>query len=143
MPGRPPHLSKEYLPGIHHQAWSPNDDYYQRPWGMGGGSVIEYTINSLATATTGPYVGLVVATVTVRGAPCESSDIIGTVIEVVDHSGCIFDVDPMTGYTGWASEMVFLSLDPLVECGILTPCHWAAINRCCSAGSGTYAEGCP
>ena len=144
MPRRPPHLSKEYLPGTHHQAWSPNDDYYQRPWSAGGGgATIEYTISSLETKTTGPYTGLVVATVTVRGTPCERSDIIGTVVEVVDHSGCIFDVESMAGYTGWASEMIYWSLDPEVECEVLTPCHWAAINRCCAAGSGLYSEPCP
>lgn len=108
----------------------------------GGGGVIEYTITSLSTATSGPYDGLVIAAVVVKGAPCNRSSLIGTTVNVVDHSGCIFDEASMAGYTGWAAEMVFWSLDAEADCETLTPCHWAAINRCCGSGSGTYADEC-
>lgn len=111
--------------------------------GNSDGGTIEYTITSLTTASSGPYNGLKVATVVVRGAPCGRSSLIGTSVEVVDHSGCIFDVDPMVGYTGWASEMVFWSLAAGADCETLTPCHWGAINRCCAANSGTYDAACP
>lgn len=108
----------------------------------GGGATIEYTISSVATASSGPYTGLKVATVVIRGAPCSRSNLIGTTASVVDHSGCIFDIEDMAGYTGWAAEMVFWSLDSAAECETVTPCHWAAINRCCAAGSGTYDGAC-
>jgi len=108
----------------------------------GGGATIEYTISSLATASSGPYTGLKVATVVIRGAPCSRSSLIGTTASVVDHSGCIFDIEDMAGYTGWAAEMVFWSLDAEAACETATPCHWAAINRCCAPNSGDYAEEC-
>jgi hypothetical protein len=106
------------------------------------GGTIEYKINSLSTAISGPYTGLIIADVTIKGAPCGRSNLIGTTAEVVDHSGCIFSVEDMTGYTGWAAEMEFWSLDVEDDCETLTPCHWAAINRCCAAESGLYADPC-
>jgi hypothetical protein len=111
----------------------------------GGASVvggnIEYTIDTLRTETTGPYTGLIIAEVVVKVA--DDTSLIGTTLDVVDHSGCIFDEDPMTGYTGWAAWGAAWSLDVDDECETLTPKHWYAINRCCSANSGTYAEPCP
>jgi hypothetical protein len=108
----------------------------------GGGATIEYVIDSLETKTEGPYTGLIVATVIVKGAPGDREDLIETEVEVVDHSGCIFDEEDMTGYTGWASEMVYLSLDATEDCDTKTPLHWAAINRCCGPDSGNYADPC-
>lgn len=105
------------------------------------GAIIEYTIDSLTTKSSGPYIGLIAATVTIRGVICgKGASLINTSAEVIDHSGCIFDEEDMTGYTGWAAtNMEYLSLDPAAEEGELTPCHNAAINRCCGPGSGTYA----
>ena len=108
----------------------------------GGGGTIEYTITSLSTATSGPYDGLVIASVVIKGAPCSRSSLIGTTVNVVDHSGCIFDEESMSGYTGWAAEMVFWSLDAEADCETVTPCHWAATDRCCAPNSGTYADEC-
>ena len=110
----------------------------------GGGGVIEYKIISSATRmTSGPYTGLRVVDAIIHGAPCEQTELIGETVEVVDHSDELFDEDSMIGYTGWASEMIFLSLDEEDECGTLTPCHWAAINRVCSPNTGIYADPCP
>jgi len=87
---------------------------------------IEYVVDSQATATNGPYTGLVIATVTVKGG--DNQSLIETSVDVVDHSGCIFDED-VTGFTGWAQWGIYLSLDSLAECDEYTPYHWAAHNR--------------
>jgi hypothetical protein len=113
-----------------------------KPRGSGGGGVIEYKIVSTSTKSSGPYTGLKAAQVIVHGAPCGRSSLIGQEIEVIDHSDNLFDETSMVDYTGWASEMVFLSLDTEDDCGTLTPCHWAAINRVCDPDTGIYAEPC-
>ena len=110
--------------------------------GGSGTTVIEYTITSLTTAVSGPYTGLKIATVNVKGSGCNEPSLICTSVEVVDHSGCIFDEETMAGYTGWASRGVFHSLDTGDDAGTATPCHWFAINRCCEPDSGTYRD-CP
>ena len=110
--------------------------------GGGGGGTIEYKIESTTTPTSGPYTGLKVASAVVHGVPCGRESLLNTTVEVVDHSNELFDETSMVGYTGWASEMVFLSLDATVDCGTMSPCHWAAINRVCSPDTGTYAEPC-
>lgn len=104
-------------------------------------TIIEYTIDSIAEKSSGPYIGLIAANVTIRGVICgQGSTLIGTTAEVIDHSGCIFDEADMTDYTGWAvSNMEYLSLDPGAATDEMTPCHYAAFNRCCAPGSGTYA----
>ncbi len=107
-----------------------------------GSGTIEFVIDSLTTAASGPYTGLKVATVTIKFPPCNEPDLVETTAEVVDHSGCIFDEEDMTGYTGWASRVVGLSLDAEADCDTLTPCHWGALNRCCGPDSGNYAAPC-
>lgn len=106
--------------------------------GGGGGATIEFEIISIETATEGDYFGLKVATVEVRGAPCNRSSLIGTEVDVVDHAECIFDLPEvdLVGVRGWAFEGVYASLDPEAAPGTLTPCHWAALNRCCADGEG-------
>lgn len=105
--------------------------------GGGGGSAIGFTIDSIRTAgDTGddaPYNGLEIATVTVVTAPCDRSSLIGTTVDVVDHSGCIFDVavSELEINFGWAEEQIAESRASSASPGDLTPCHWAAINRCC------------
>jgi len=102
--------------------------------GTGAGS-IEYEIISTSTAgSSSPYNGLKVASVTIKGAPCSRSSLIGTTVDVVDHSGCIFDLTSgqLANVWGWASERVFVSLQSGVPAGTLTPCHWSADNRCCT-----------
>ena len=102
--------------------------------GTGAGS-IEYEIISTSTAgSSSPYNGLKVASVTIKGAPCSRSSLIGTTVDVVDHSGCIFDLtsEQLAGVWGWASERVFPSLASGASSGTLTPCHWSADNRCCA-----------
>jgi len=104
----------------------------------GGEASIEYQIISIDVMESGPYTGLTVASVTVMGASCGRSDLIGDTVEVVDHSGCIFDLveASLVDVWGWASWRVFESLDPEAEAGELTPCHWSADDRCCVDGEG-------
>lgn len=117
--------------------------FYQVPAKRGGGnSIVEYVIDSLTEKSSGPYTGLIAASATVKGCICgRGATLIDTTIEVIDHSGCIFDVaGEMTGYTGWAAtNMEYLSLAEGATEGELSPCHYAAINRCCAPDSGTYA----
>lgn len=104
--------------------------------------IVEYVIDSLSEKESGPYTGLFAASATVKGVLCGlGATLIETTIEVIDHSGCIFDEADMAGYTGWAvSNMEYLSLDSGASSGEMTPCHYAAINRCCAPDSGTYGS---
>lgn len=106
----------------------------------GGGSAassIEYKIVSTRVATdTGAesiYEGLTIATVTVILATPDKTDLIGTQVEVVDHSECVFDLSSaeLVDVWGWASWRVAESLDPDDSPGTLTPAHWSADDRCC------------
>jgi hypothetical protein len=116
---------------------------FLEPAGGGGGAVIEYSITSISTAASGDYTGLVIASVEVIGAPCDRSALIGTTLDVVDHSGCIFDLasDSLAGVIGWAFEGIYESLDAEADPGTLSPCHWAALNRCCADGEGGGGAG--
>ena len=104
--------------------------------------IVEYVIDSLADKASGPYTGLTAASATVKGVLCGlGATLIESTIEVIDHSGCIFDEADMAGYTGWAvSNAEYLSLDSGASSGEMTPCHYAAINRCCAPDSGTYGS---
>lgn len=104
-------------------------------------TIVEYVIVSLSEKSSGPYTGLIAASATVKGCVCgQGATLIDTTIEVIDHSGCIFDEEDMEGYTGWAAaNMEYLSLAEGATEGELSPCHYAAVNRCCAADSGTYA----
>ena len=105
-----------------------------------GGEWIEYTIVGLDTHVAGPYTGLNVASVIVKGG----TEVAGSVLEVVDHSGGLFDVaGEMNGYTGWGMpSSEYLSLAAGVACGTKAPRHWAAVNRVCEPGTGIYADPC-
>lgn len=106
--------------------------------GSGGGSdTIEYTINSMETSVEPDYIGLQKASVTVQGGPAM---LVGATVSVYDHSGCIFNLSEMEGYTGWAFWGQYFTLDETKDCDVLTPLHWAAYNRCCAPDSGTYRE---
>lgn len=84
---------------------------------------------------TGDFVGKKVATITVTVAARDSS-LLGTSVEVVDHSSCVFDKTEaeLMGVWVWANKGVALSSDPYAEAGQLTPCHWVAADRCCIEG---------
>lgn len=110
--------------------------------GPDGARWIQYEIDSLSTPSSGPYTGLKVATVTIVGTSPGAERLIGDVVDVVDHSGCIFDESVMTGFTGWANEGVFLSLDSGADCDTMSPVHWVAFNRCCGPDTGNYATPC-
>ena len=107
-----------------------------KPGGGGSGGTIEFLINSVSVAPTdSPYNGLSVATVTIVTAPCDRPTLIATTVDVVDHSGCVFDLEEadLIGLWGWATERVAYSLKVGEESDTVTPCHWAADDRCCSA----------
>lgn len=108
------------------------------------GSTVEYVITAVGSVeTTGPYTGLKIASVVIKGA--SDASLIDTTVDVVDHSGGLFD-DPddptMAGWTGWAFWAVYKSLESGVDCDTLTPYHWAALNRVCEPNTGVYAEPC-
>ncbi len=134
-------MIEEKRVGVHFNVHKRRYEYVE-PEG-GGGKGIEYVIQSIVIATGGPYTGLKVATVVVKGA--SDGALIETTVEVVDHTGCYFDDETdedMVGYTGQAQWGVFLSLEPEVECDTLTPFHWYATNRCCAPNTGIYANPC-
>lgn len=81
----------------------------------------------------GPYTGKQVGTITVKVASCSEGELINTDVEVVDWSGCVFDLpfEDLEGVWVWASKGVAESQDPEAEAGELTPCHWTADDRCC------------
>ena len=135
----PLYREDEYLPGIHHQAWCPDDSYYRiRDKRGGGGSCIEFTIVSVAAdgAPSSPYYGLNIGTVTIDGTSCGLEHLIGDTVEVVDHKGCVFDLSTseLVGVKGEANEKIFRSLASGAGPEDLTPCHWAAVDRCCAPG---------
>lgn len=102
----------------------------------GGGGIIGYEIVSISTAgTSSPYNGLVIASVTIVTAPCDRGDIVGDTVDVVDHSGCIFDQSQadLVDVFGWAEEAIAKDLSVGAGANDLSPCHWSAINRCCTA----------
>jgi hypothetical protein len=105
--------------------------------GGGSGATIQFTINSLSVAgSSSPYNGLNIANVTVTLAPCSMASLIGSSVDVVDWSGCVFDISfgSLVGVWGWASEYIGLSRQSGVDSGTLTPCHWGADDRCCVGG---------
>jgi len=108
-------------------------------WNNGSGEMIQYIIDSVRTATSqgddAPYTGLKIATVTIKVTSCGIESLIGTQVDVVDHSQCIFDLEPeqLEGIWGWGSKGIAESRDPEAEEDELTPCHWVADDRCCTA----------
>jgi hypothetical protein len=106
------------------------------------GAKVEFSIDSIRTAVSGgldaPYTGLVIATVTITRAPCDRPELLGTSVDVVDHSRCVFELPEadLIDVQGWASEGVTPSLDPGADPGTLTPCHWCADDRCCTPADG-------
>lgn len=93
---------------------------------------ITYTIDSLDTPSTGPFTGLNVATVTIKGTSPSIPELIGTSAEVVDHAGCLFDEteEALIDRFGWAVEMVYLSLEAGHTTELTDP-HWDASGLCC------------
>ncbi len=63
-------------------------------------------------------------TIFVQGAPTHRPDLLGTIVPVIDLSGCIFDLEDadLEGVWVWAEEQVHApnSID------------WCAVNRCCA-----------
>lgn len=113
----------------------------------GGGATIQFEIVSVAVETdsASPYFGYKVAVVTVKPSPCSRTDLIDTEVDVVDWSGCVFDLDEedLIGVWGWASEYIYLSQASGADPGELTPCHWAADDRCCVAADKDIDGGSP
>lgn len=146
----------------------------------GGGGLdngtIEGVLTGLRTEEEGPYAGKKIATIEVTEAPCKRKSLMPTVtfneeteevetsfgaVDVVDHSGCIFDhpEEDLMGVRVWASERISVNPDydpreeidnpeydpecegdecppekipnPDYDPEKYTPCHWAADDRCC------------
>ena len=98
-------------------------DYYPRPMGGGGkGGGIQGTLVDLVDGS-GAFTGKKIATILIVVAPCNQPDLIGTEVEVVDWSGCVFDheLSDLDGVWVWASRGIAAD----------TPCHWVADDRCC------------
>lgn len=106
----------------------------RQPRGGGRSSLAQGTLTDLDDGT-GDYTGKQVGTVTVVVAPCGRSSLLGTSVEVVDWSGCVFDhaFEDLDGVWVWFGEGIAESLDPEASEGQLTPCHWVAHDRCCVA----------
>ena len=106
--------------------------FYRAP--KTGGATIMGEITAVTTATgSGPYTGLKIATVTVITAPCGREDLLGESVSVIDHSLCVLDIanEDLIGLNMWATECVAVSKASASE---VTPCHWGADDRCCTAG---------
>jgi hypothetical protein len=105
--------------------------------GKRAGGWIQGTLTDLTDGTT-QYTGKKVATIDVEVTSCGLSGLIGESVQVVDHSGCIFDLtaEQLDGVWVWASEGVALSTDSEAEEGELTDCHWVADDRCCVEADG-------
>lgn len=105
--------------------------------GQGGTRKLQGTLEALEDGT-GPYTGKKVGTVLIVVAPCDDGDLIGTEVDVVDWSGCVFDLtfEELDGVWVWASEGVAQSLEEGADPGDLTPCHWVADDRCCVGSEG-------
>lgn len=108
--------------------------------GGGGGGTIMGEITAMRTASgsgaDAPYTGLKIATVTVTTAPCGLGNLVGTSVDIVDHSLCVLDLDniDLIGLNMWGSQGVAESLASGAAEGELTPCHWCADDRCCTEG---------
>ncbi len=113
--------------GVHFNVHARRYEYSDAP---AGSEIIEYEINSLSTGSTGSYTGLTIASVTIKRAPCGKENLLNTVVDVVDHSGCIFDLaeEQLIGVRGWASWGVTFEVGSTIN---YAPCHWCADNRCC------------
>lgn len=100
---------------------------------------LEFEISEIYTKSTGPYTGLTAALVTVKIPPPDRPELLNTEIEIIDHSGCIFDLpeEDLVGVWGWASERIAESLADGAVPGTLTPIHWSADDRCCTESDGT------
>lgn len=103
------------------------------PAGGGGGTKLIQGILVALEDGTGPYTGKKVATVVIKVAPCDEDTLLDQDVEVVDWSGCVFDLtfEELDGVWVFASEGIALSQDPEAAEGDLTPCHWVANDRCC------------
>jgi hypothetical protein len=106
------------------------------PRDLGGdGATYQGTLTAL-TDGTGHYTGKKVGTVMVEVGPCNEGTVVGTSVQVVDWSGCVFDlpIEDLDGVWVWFGRGIAASQDPEAEEGELTPCHYVAHDRCCVAG---------
>jgi hypothetical protein len=107
--------------------------------GQGGGTpgaIIGGEIDSITTADgASPYNGLKIADVIVDFSPCDQA-LLGETVEVVDHSGCIFDLSSLEleGTYAWGAWGKSEDLSDSASPGDESPCHWGAFNRCCAPG---------
>lgn len=111
--------------------------YFQIPYPVKNkctehGHILFQILSAEVAGETSPYYGLVVASATVLDIACGMSlSLLGETVEVVDRSGCIFDLPNLVGIKGWATQKIAYSLKYNAPPNTPTPCHWAADNRCC------------
>lgn len=74
-----------------------------------------------------------VAEIEVVVAPCDRPELVGTIVEVTDHSGCVFDFpqEDLLGVWVWASEGTIVFSE--AACADSADCLWCADDRCCVA----------
>lgn len=111
-----------------------DDATYKSIWvestggGSGGGAgIIQGTISSISTISSGQFMGLIAAQVSIEVISC--GETVSGSVQVIDHSGCVFDLPEadLQGLWCWAHKAESDSGD----------CHWAAIDRCCAPGEGS------
>lgn len=73
-----------------------------------------------------PHCGLRVVGGRVQGAQSDHAHLIGTRVNVVDNSGCLYNDDAIIGEAGNASLMVSRSRAEGAGEKDLTPPHWSA-----------------
>lgn len=134
-----------------------------RSSGTGGvGATIQGTLVETRIESEGEFAGKRIGTVKVHIAPCDREDLLPEMgeggleyveVDVVDHSGCIFDLDDeeLGEVWIWASEGIAPNPDydpnetipdpedpegpeipnPSYDPEKATSCHWCADDRCC------------
>jgi hypothetical protein len=87
-----------------------------------------------------------VAEIEIVVAPCDRPELVGEVVEVTDHSGCVFDLpeEDLLGVWVWASEGTIVFSE--AACADPDDCLWCADDRCCVDADGggssqTFAVG--
>lgn len=101
--------------------------------GSGGGESIWGTLSSLTTSTDPGFVGIQKGSVAVVLAPVGQEDLLGTSVDVYDHTECIFDL-PFADLDGvWVNATKYIKSD---GSGGATDPFWGADDRCCVDADG-------
>ena len=93
---------------------------------------IQFQIMTVITKSGGPFAGLKAATGRVKLCHPDRASLLDTVVEIIDHSGCVFDLpeEDLIDVWAWATERI------KTDGGGATTIHWAADDRCCTPADG-------